>query len=103
MPNKLKTSLTKDEANRILKTVLCPNFDIFPSSTFEVDVKKIAFHRLIREQAYILNFLTEQRTAIINGTARTGKTVIAVQKALREANKGDKELFLCYNKYLKEK
>jgi len=102
LPNRCETSLTKDDANRILKTVLCPNFDIFPSSTFEVDIKKIAFHRLIREQAHILNFLTEQRTAIINGAAGTGKTVIAVQKAFREANKGDKVLFLCYNKYLKE-
>lgn len=49
----------------------------------------------------ILNFLSEQKTAVINGAAGTGKTMIAVEKAQRHATAGEKVLFLCYNTQLK--
>lgn len=50
----------------------------------------------------MLNFLEEQKSVLINGAAGTGKTLIAVERAIRFANQGQKVLFLCYNKYLKE-
>lgn len=102
LPNKQKTILSNSDTKKILSNFLCPSFDIFPSSTIDIDIKRIVFNRLLKEQSNILNFLNEQRTAIINGAAGTGKTVIAVQKAQREAAKGDKVLFLCYNRFLKE-
>lgn len=81
--------------------VLCPQFNVFPSVSFESDLKKIVFHRLLEEQSGILNFLSEQKTAVINGAAGTGKTMIAVEKAQRHATVGEKVLFLCYNVQLK--
>lgn len=54
------------------------------------------------EQSGILNFLTEQRSAVINGAAGTGKTMIAVEKAVRHAADGERVLFLCYNSELKK-
>ena len=48
-----------------------------------------------------MNFLSEQKTAVINGAAGTGKTMIAVEKAQRHAMAGEKVLFLCYNSQLK--
>lgn len=101
LPSKKETKLTETEVNRILREILCPQFNVFPSVTFESDLKKIVFHRLLEEQSGILNFLSEQKTAVINGAAGTGKTMIAVEKAQRHATAGEKVLFLCYNVQLK--
>ena len=102
IPGGKKTDISITECQRIVRTVLCPEFDVFPSASFNADLKKIVFHRLLREQAGILNFLDEQRTAVINGAAGTGKTMIAAEKALRHAIAGEKVLFLCYNSQLKD-
>ncbi len=101
LPGGKETNLLDSDFNRILREILCPQFNVFPSVTFEADLKKIAFHRLLQEQSGILNFLTEQKTAVINGAAGTGKTMIAVEKARRHASSGEKVLFLCYNIQLK--
>jgi DNA helicase IV len=101
LPGGKETSLSDNDFNRILREILCPQFNVFPSVTFEADLKKIVFHRLLQEQSGILNFLSEQKTAVINGAAGTGKTMIAVEKAQRHALAGEKVLFLCYNAQLK--
>lgn len=101
IPSKIKTSITDIESTKLIKEILCPEFSVFPSMTFEYDMKKIVFHRLLKEQAGILNFLDEQKTAAINGAAGTGKTMIAVEKAHRHAAMGESVLFLCYNAQLK--
>ena len=101
LPGGKETNLTENDSNRILREILCPQFNVFPSVTFEADLKKIVFHRLLQEQSGILNFLSEQKTAVINGAAGTGKTMIAVEKAQRHAMTGEKVLFLCYNTQLK--
>ena len=101
LPNGKQTNLTDQEVNRILREILCPQFNVFPSVTFESDLKKIVFHRMLEEQSGILNFLSEQKTAVINGAAGTGKTMIAVETAQRHAIAGEKVLFLSYNAQLK--
>lgn len=101
LPNKKCTDLSDSDAQRLIKNVLCPQFNVFPTASFELDLKRIVFHRLLNEQTAILNFLIEQRSAVINGAAGTGKTVIAVEKARRHAEEGEKVLFLCYNKELR--
>lgn len=102
LPSEIVTRLSNNDVNRLIKEILCPSFNVFPSVSAEIDVKKIRFHRLLREQSAILNFLSEQQTAIINGAAGTGKTVIALEKAKRHAEQGEKVLFLCFNIKLKE-
>ena len=56
---------------------------------------------MLSEQKCILNYLTEQKTAVIQGVAGTGKTLIAMEKARRHADAGERVLFLCYNAQLK--
>lgn len=102
LPNKVKTELSKSEAQRLIREVLCPQFNVFPTASYDADLKKMVFHRLLKEQAGILNYLEEQRTAIINGAAGTGKTMIALEKAQRHAADGEKVLFLCYNVKLRD-
>lgn len=96
------TNLSDTDVTRILKQGLCPEFNVFPSVSYEADLKKIVFHRLLTEQSNILNYLSEQKSAAINGAAGTGKTMIAIEKAKRQAYLGEKVLFLCYNNQLKE-
>ncbi|MBR3354516.1 MAG: NERD domain-containing protein [Oscillospiraceae bacterium] len=97
-----KTMLSENDTDRLIKEILCPQFNVFPAASMDSDLKKMVFHRLLKEQAGILNYLDEQKTAAINGAAGTGKTMIAVEKARRHAAAGDKVLFLCFNSYLKD-
>lgn len=101
LPNGIKTDLSEFDEKKIIREIFCPQFNIFPTALFDNDLKKIVFHRLLNEQAGILNFLTEQKTAVINGAAGTGKTMIAVEKAHRHAMSRERVLFLCYNNKLK--
>ena len=101
LPNGKQTSLSQVETRSLIRDILCPEFKVTPSVSFESDIKKTIFHRLLREQANILNFLQDQKFAVINGAAGTGKTLIAVEKAHRHASEGEKVLFLCYNVKLK--
>lgn len=95
-------NLTKDEANSLLNNILCPSFNILPSKTLELDYKRERFNALIKEQCTLLNYLDEQRSAVNNGAAGTGKTMIAIEKARRHSMNGERVLFLCFNSKLKE-
>ncbi len=98
-----KTDLSESDTIRLLRDLLCPEFNIFPTGNMETDLKNIAFNRMLNEQKGLLNYLVEQRTAVINGAAGTGKTMIATEKARRHAvDDGDKVLFLCYNSQLRD-
>ncbi|WP_027641473.1 DEAD/DEAH box helicase family protein [Enterocloster clostridioformis] len=90
------TDISESGARRLIREVLCPEFNIFPPVGFDTELKHMVFHRMLDEQAGILNFLSEQRTAVINGAAGTGKTLIAVEKARRHTADGQKVLFLCF-------
>lgn len=102
LPSRVQTNLSEFECKLLVREIFCPQFNVFPSASFEADLKKIVFHRLLDEQAGILDFLDEQLTAAVNGAAGTGKTMIAVEKARRHAAFGEKVLFLCFNTQLKD-
>lgn len=102
LENHIKTDLSDQDVRRIIREIICPEFNIFPSKSFDNDLKKIVFHRLLKEQAGLLNYLVEQKSAVINGAAGTGKTMIAVEKATRHASNGERVLFLCYNVMLRD-
>lgn len=101
LENHVQTDLSSTDVKNLLREIICPEFSIFPAVGFENEIKKIKFHRLLKEQEGILNYLVEQRSAVINGAAGTGKTMIAVEKAQRHDSEGEKVLFLCYNANLR--
>ena len=98
----VEPGLTKREADSLLQNILCPSFNILPSKTLELDYKRERFNSLISEQCNLLNYLEEQRNAVINGAAGTGKTMIALEKARRHSAKGENVHFMCFNVKLKE-
>jgi nuclease-related domain protein len=102
LENHIKTDLSERDVKRLIREIICPEFNIFPSKSFDNDLKKIVFHRLLKEQEVLLNYLVEQKSAVINGAAGTGKTMMAVEKATRHASNGERVLFLCYNVMLRD-
>lgn len=98
----LSKGMTKPEFQLLLDSVLCPHFHLIPSPESKSGMINTRLKQLIREQYRILEFLTEQPSAVINGAAGTGKTMIATEKAGRHSENGDKVLFLCYNKKLQK-
>lgn len=100
LPNNVQTLLSDKEREILLRKILCPACDLVPAVSIEHDLKKQIFHRMLSEQKCVLDFLIEQRTAVIQGVAGTGKTLIALEKARRHADRGEKVLFLCYNRFL---
>lgn len=75
-----------------------PSFQVPLRSLMELDNALI--ERLSVDHYLTLNQLSSERKVVINGGAGTGKTVLAVQKAIREAQSGRKTLLVCYNEIL---
>ena len=68
--------------------VLCPHFHVVPRLKTKIEEMEEVYIQLTKQQAALLDFLEEQRTAVIHGLAGTGKTVLAVEKAKRLASPG---------------
>ena len=98
-----QTNLTDDEFRFLIEQVFCPHFNLIPSPKAKNDIIAEGMNQLLREQYVLLDFLEEQDSAVINGVAGTGKTMIATEKARRHSEKGESVLFLCYNTLLNKK
>lgn len=95
-----ENKISDEDFQLILDEVLCPHFNLIPSPQAKTIAINERLNQLLREQYLILDFLEEQKSAVINGAAGTGKTMVAVEKARRHSMNGDKVLFLCYNRML---
>lgn len=97
----ITTRYQPGDDNFIINKVLYPKFNIGNLSGL-ARIEYI-FANLLEEQQKVLYYLEEQKTAIISGSAGTGKTFIALKKAKNVADKGEKVLFLCFNSMLKDR
>lgn len=86
--------------NKIIN-LLSPEFSAFPSMSGLFEEEDFFFNRMTQEQAYLIDYLEEQKVAAIQGGAGTGKTMLAIEKA-RRLSENEKVIFLCYNKLLLE-
>lgn len=98
--NHYQHKLTKEESIDLFTNVFCPSFDIVQNRKKELEQE--TYLELLKEQYIVLDFLSEQKSAAINGTSGTGKTFVAIERARRLSAKGEKILFLCYNVNLKK-
>lgn len=95
-----RTSLSGESARQIVMA-LAPAFRAVPSLSAIHAEQEHMFLRLTSEQNSLLDYLEEQRTASIQGSAGTGKTLLAVEKASRLSD-DCRVLFLCHNRFLME-
>jgi hypothetical protein len=77
-----------------------PSMQVPLRSLMELD--NAALERLSVDHYLTIDQLDDEQKVVINGGAGTGKTVLAVQKAVREAQDGRKTLLLCFNRLLAE-
>ena len=98
-----ETKLNDDEFHLLLDSVLCPAFNLIPSPAAKHTMMEDQLNQLLYEQYRLLDFLEDQASAVINGAAGTGKTMLAVEKARRHSINDEKVLFLCYNRLLCDK
>lgn len=97
-----ETNLSKNDVERIVNDILAPSFDLVSLVEVIDNHRKVVFKKMLKEQVLLLNYLEEQNNAVINGLGGTGKTIMAIEKARKHSIRGEKVLFLCYNKKLKE-
>lgn len=94
-------SLNDSQFKKVID-ILCPHFHVVPKLKTQMEEMEGAYIQLTHRQTALLDFLEEQRTAVIHGLAGTGKTVLAVEKARRLASQKESVLFLCYNSFLRD-
>lgn len=94
-PAKLSKQDVKDIVN-----FLRGDFTFIPTLRDRLDSVEKKLVRLTNEQVQIMNALGMNSHLLIEGNAGTGKTLLAVDFAKKRAEKGDKVLYLTYNKNL---
>lgn len=80
--------------------ILSPEFKAIATLNDRLEEEKFTFKKMTDEQFKILDYLEDEKYASIKGGAGTGKTTVALEKARRLSENGDKVLFLAYNKFL---
>ena len=81
-----------------IRDLLRPDFDVPAINRVERAEKRIV--NLTVEQYSILDQLAENDRCLFRGAAGTGKTLLAIEYALRAARQGDKVLLVCFNRLL---
>lgn len=84
----------------LVEKVVFPPIDVRPIVGAELGHAEIDRIRLTNEQSAILRFIGLRKRALIAGGAGTGKTLVALEKAIGSAKNGEKVLLLCYNEPL---
>ncbi|MDX2075985.1 MAG: NERD domain-containing protein [bacterium] len=97
-----KVPMRGEDAVKALRAMILPTTTLEPSlsTIFEQERRKI--EKFTKEQTRVLNYLRFHRRTMILGSAGTGKTVLALEKAMLLAQEGYKVLFLGYNAGLVE-
>lgn len=95
------TDLYNDDIDKVFQ-ILIPQFDLVPKIGVERDELEYQLDQLTEEQKRILDFIGEEDDVVITGTAGTGKTFVALERARRLARDNKKVLYLCYNRQLRD-
>ena len=94
------TKINSEDERRII-VLLAPYYAAIPSMNVSNEEKEYAFLKMTNEQKSLLDFLEDQKVCAIQGSAGTGKTILAMEKCRRIAIE-EKVLFLCYNTMLEK-
>jgi hypothetical protein len=89
-----------DNGLRVLIELLSPSWDLRLRLGSAIRNEQVEIEQLTTQQYAILDLLGRTRRAAICGCAGSGKTTLAVEKAVRLARQGAHVLFTCYNRFL---
>jgi hypothetical protein len=85
-----------------IRAALLPEFHLKPALQRSIQRDEIELVRLTKIQINLLDFLAHFKRALIKGVAGSGKTMLAMERAISFAMAGYRTLFLCYNDLLAE-
>lgn len=94
-----RPQLNRSDSTRIVEG-LSPTFRLLPILSRQVASQEDALVRLTDRQQEALEGLYANPRVLVLGVAGSGKTMLAMARALRFAEEGKNTLFLCYNKGL---
>ncbi len=97
--SKNKVNVTDEEFDKIVD-MIAADFELITAPGSKKGALEKAFLKLTNEQTGLLDYISEQKNATIQGVAGTGKTLIAKEAARRFGSEGRKVLFLCFNRML---
>lgn len=66
------------------------------------DIREQELEEINKVQDFLINALSEKKRCLFKGSAGSGKTFIAMKKALQNLTKKKSTLFLCFNSELRE-
>ena len=80
-----------------LQGILAARFELRPHLAVTLSEDQHRIDTLTQEQSWILDSLEDNAQMAIPGAAGTGKTILALEKALRCTADGQRTLFVCFN------
>jgi hypothetical protein len=89
-----------DDFRKKIEAILNPSWKFSEPITNYFNNLNQVIERLTEEQFLIIDYLKRQRRVSISGCAGSGKTLVAMEKAIRLKQEGFTVLFLCHNPYL---
>jgi hypothetical protein len=100
--NRTKGKTQPEDVIEKIRDALLPEFRLKPSLHRSIINDEMELVRLTKSQAALLAFLDNRPRVLIKGVAGSGKTMLAMDKAVMFARRGYRTLFLCYNDLLAE-
>lgn len=97
---KIKPSILSINEIKSIVSFFRKDFSFIPSLKNQLDSIDGKLLRLTAEQYQIMEALSSNNHLLIEGNAGTGKTLLAMNFALRKSKEGKKVLYLTYNKNL---
>lgn len=92
--------LPRDRYTMLLNDCLMPKFRVFRPVGPDISLVAGQLLELTETQAQVFMGLYVQDRVLVEGVAGSGKTFLAVHRALAFAREGKKTLFVCFNKEL---
>jgi hypothetical protein len=91
--------LSGEECRRLVD-LLRGDFELVPSLRTRVGQANQELLRLTQEQYHVLDGLAENDRVLVRGGAGTGKTLLAIEEARRQARAGRRVFLFCFNRQL---
>lgn len=99
---RLSASLTTKDINKVVRA-LEPRVSVRRTISDEAFDAESSLIKLTHEQVRAFAGMRRNRRAVVFGGPGTGKTILAVEKAIEFRDHGERVLLVCYNKLLQTK
>ena len=96
---RFETSLSPKSFAELLEALM-PKLRLMRCASAEVQAEQQRIVQITLDQRVTLLGLLENDRVLVEGTAGSGKTLLATEFAIDLASKGERVLFLCYNRHL---